>query len=94
MEENKYNPKQKETLTKIKRIIGELIEIEELQKRKYQRQIGLQDYMDASEADLLLDFVPPYHVLEEKLRESITQARNIGLSKDPLVEKVGEIAFA
>ena len=88
-----YTLKQRKTLAEVRRIARKLINIEELEKRKYRPQLGLEGYMDASAADLELDNQPSYSVLEENLREAITQAKDIGLNNDPLVKKVGELAF-
>ncbi len=89
-----YNNKQLSALQKVRGIVEQLIEIEDLQKRKYQSQLGLKGYLDASLADLLLDAYPDYSTLEERLKETITNAKSLGLSKDPLVKKIGALAFS
>ena len=91
---NNYTNKQKGVLNKIKGIVGQLTEIENLKKSKYQSQIGLDAYTDASVADIALDNCADYSTLEKRLKEAINNAIGLGLGKDPLVKKVSEVAFA
>jgi hypothetical protein len=90
-----YNPEQYRVIEGIKTTISGLRKLEALQQRMFRcPALGLNDAIDQAEADLALDNLPSYSALESRLRNQITDARSMGLGKDPYIVKVSEVAFS
>ncbi|MBS3071811.1 hypothetical protein J4408_02370 [Candidatus Pacearchaeota archaeon] len=94
MSQDQYTLEQQKSLKSVRDITGKLIEIEDLQRRAYQPIYDMNCAMNQAVADLSLDNLQPYHVLEERLRKAVAEARSLGLGNDPLIEKVGALAFS
>lgn len=90
-----YAPEQKKSLEIVRGLVGELVELENLQKKAYQCPvIGLEGAMDQAIADISLDNHPPYHVLEDKLGGAIKKAKSLGLSNDSYIQKIESLVFS
>jgi len=55
---------------------------------------GPRDQFKADMADLAIDNLPPYHIMEENLRNSITYAKSLGLGNLKGMEELEKIAFS
>ena len=94
MLENNYNPEQQGAIDSVKRITKQLVEIENLEREAHQPIYNLEGAQSQAVADICLDQYPPYHVLEERLRTAVTEARKLGLHEDPLVKRIRALAFS
>jgi len=94
MLENNYNPERQNLINSIKGVESQLIEIENLERRAQQSIYNSECAIDQAVADISIDNLPPYHVLEEKLRAAVTKARELGLGEDSYIKSIGAMAFS
>jgi hypothetical protein len=93
MSNQNYNSEQQEALTQIRGLMNQLIKVEKLSQDKYKPSFNWEGHMRQAVADIALDNYQSYQVLEERLRKTITEARDLGLTKDPLVKRIRKLAF-
>ena len=95
MLQGNYNPEQVNAYGVVEGLVNQLVEIEELQGRAHKLPVlGVSGALDQATADIRLDCLPPYAVLEERLRTAITEARDLGLDKDPFILEFEARAFS
>ena len=86
-----YTPAQKEVISKIYGLVGQLSEVEQL-RAEGRQMLTVGDALDQAVADIALDNCRPYESLEKDLRAAIIEARGLGLQNDPGVIKFGRLS--
>ena len=94
MQQDIYTPEQEKAFQEVTRLVWQLRKIEHLQEVAYSAVIGLEGALKQTVADISLDNLPKYFILEENLKKSITTARGIGLSENPYIKEIGRLAFS
>jgi len=89
-----YTTEQHNAFGLVRNIVVQLVKHEHLQKRAHQTIYDIDHALDQAWADIDLDTMPPYSVLEERLRVAVREARDLGLARDPFIQKVGALAFS
>ena len=89
-----YSTEQNQALSQMYDVVKQLVEVEELQNRRYQPILSLKNALDQATADIALDNYPSYANLEARLRRTINQAREAGLGDHPDVKIYAKLAGA
>ncbi len=88
-----YSAEQRASFERVKCCVSHLIEFEDLRRRAYQPINNLDCAMDQAVSDLCMDRFPPYHVLEERLRDAIVEAERLGLDEQTFIKRMRGLAF-